>query len=404
VASYPVKGEQPEIVEVLKARAVPKGSYEHLLEFLRMYRDAVQMVVNELWNLGEKLSRKKLHKMFYDKLRRLGLRAHHVKEIYIYAKSIVESAKANGGKNPILKKLSARIDKYDYRLDLDNMTLVLKLHDGYEVKLKLLTSRERIEKFRSWSNYELVVKYDGEGFWVAIYFKKTAKPAKPKTVMAIDLNFDNLTLAVFTLNGRLIKLKRFKTSSRKILTHRIWIERIQKRYPRSWRFIKGVKRAIERHGERIRNISWGYSHKIGDLIADLAFNHNSIIILEDLEKLRDNAKKGKKFNKKLTLWFYRRMQFCIEYEARERGLRVVKVSPKGTSTKCPKCGSKLVDNGHRTLKCGKCDFIGDRDVVATVNLFKRFASYSRCGGLGVSPNAPSPVRTRVGCRGTGMRQ
>ena len=379
MASYPVKGEQPEIVEVLKARAVPKGSYEHLLEFLRMYRDAVQMVVNELWNLGEKLSRKKLHKMFYDKLRRLSLRVYHVKEIYIYAKSIVESAKANGGKNPILKKLSARIDKYDYRLDLDNMTLVLKLHDGYEVKLKLLTSRERIEKFRSWNNYELVVKYDDEGFWVAIYFKKTAKPAKSKTVMAIDLNFDNLTLAVFTLNGRVARLKRFKTSSRKILTHRIWIERIQKRYPRSWRFIKGVKRAIERHGERIRNISWGYSHKIGDLIADLAFNHNSIIILEDLEKLRDNAKKGKKFNKKLTLWFYRRMQFCIEYEARERGLRVVKVSPKGTSTKCSKCGSKLVDNGHRTLKCGKCDFIGDRDVVATVNLFKRFASYSRCG-------------------------
>jgi hypothetical protein len=39
-------------------------------------------------------------------------------------------------------------------------------------------------------------------------------------------------------------LKRFKTVHRKILTRRIWIERIQKRYPRSWRFIKDVRRAL----------------------------------------------------------------------------------------------------------------------------------------------------------------
>jgi hypothetical protein len=38
--------------------------------------------------------------------------------------------------------------------------------------------------------------------------------------MAIDLNFDNVTLAIFTLSGRLLKLKRFKTPHRRILTHR----------------------------------------------------------------------------------------------------------------------------------------------------------------------------------------
>jgi len=43
------------------------------LEFLKLYHDAVQLVVNELWNLDEKLSRKKLHEVFYNKLR--GARA-----------------------------------------------------------------------------------------------------------------------------------------------------------------------------------------------------------------------------------------------------------------------------------------------------------------------------------------
>ena len=113
------------------------------------------------------------------------------------------------------------------------MILMLKIHSNCEVKVKLLAPRERVEKFRNWSNYELVVKYDGKGFWVAVYFKKTVKPVSLKTVMAVDVNFDNLTLALFTLDGRVVKLKRYKTPLRKILTHRIWVEKIQKRYPRS---------------------------------------------------------------------------------------------------------------------------------------------------------------------------
>uniref|UniRef100_A0A7C5TKQ0 Cas12f1-like TNB domain-containing protein n=1 Tax=Ignisphaera aggregans TaxID=334771 RepID=A0A7C5TKQ0_9CREN len=89
------------------------------------------------------------------------------------------------------------------------------------------------------------------------------------------------------------------------------------------------------------------------------------------EAERKRAKRGKRFNKKLTLWFYCRIQFCIDYEAKERGLRAVRVSPKGTSSKCPKCNSKLADNSYRILRCSKCNFIGDRDVVATINLYKK---------------------------------
>jgi putative transposase len=154
--------------------------------------------------------------------------------------------------------------------------------------LRLIAPRGRVEKFKGWSNYELVVKYDGESFWVSVYFRRVVRPLEPRTVMSIDLNFDNVTLAVFTLSGRPLKLKKFKTPHRRVLTHRMWIERIQGRYPRSWRYIKGVRRAIERHGEKIRNISWDYAHKLEDLVAELALKYHSLIILEDLEKLREN--------------------------------------------------------------------------------------------------------------------
>jgi putative transposase len=387
--SYSVRGEEPVVIEALKMRALPEGSCDKLLEFLKLYRDAVQLVIDRVWSINEKLSKRKLHRLFYNNLVSMGFRAHHAKEIYIYAKSLVDSARSNGGRKPVLRRLSARIDKYDYKLDLDNMTLTLKLHHVHGVKLKLITSRDRVEKFRGWSNYETVVKYDGSGFWVSIYFKRVAKAVKPRTVMSIDLNFDNVTLAVLTLDGGLLKLKRFKMPHRKVLTHRIWVERIQKRYPRSWRFVKSVRKAIDRHGKRIKNISWDYAHKVGDLVAELALKYRSIIVLEDLDKLRENNKRSRKFNKRLGLWIYRKIQFCVEYEAGERSIEVTKANPRGTSSKCPRCGEKLAEYRHRVLRCGKCSFIGDRDVIATINLYKKFLSkHPRCGVPGVALNAP----------------
>ncbi|MEM0232731.1 MAG: IS200/IS605 family accessory protein TnpB-related protein [Candidatus Nezhaarchaeales archaeon] len=387
-----------ELVETLRMRALPKGGDDYLvlLEFLRLYRDALQLVVNKLWSLDEVPSIKTLHKMFYSELKRYGFRAHHVKQIYIYAKAVVRACKQNGGKKPVLRRLTARVDRYDYRLDLESRTLILKIHRGREVRLKLLTSTERIEKFRGWSNYEIAVKIVEDKVYVAIYFRKTVKPRRTKTITTIDINFNNVTLAVFTPSGRMIRLKRFETPLRKMLTHRIWIERVQRRYSKSWRFIKGVREAIEKHGDRIRNIAWDYAHRIGDRIAEIANEHNSTIVLENLNKLRNNVKKDGTFNKKLSLWFYRKIQFTIGYEALERGLVVKFVNPRKTSTTCPRCRSRLKDSGGRVLRCSGCGFTGDRDVIACINSFYR---YSRCGGPGVPLNAPKPDENPSGMQG-----
>jgi len=139
-----MRGGEPVVIEALRVRALPEGSCDKLLEFLKLYRNAVQMVVDRIWSFNERLSKRKLHRLFYSNLMRLGFRAHHAKEIYVYARSVIDSAKSNNGEKPVLRKLSARIDKYDYRLDLDSMTLTLKLYNGYEAKLKLVTSGERV--------------------------------------------------------------------------------------------------------------------------------------------------------------------------------------------------------------------------------------------------------------------
>ncbi|MEM1529828.1 MAG: hypothetical protein QXQ51_06550 [Desulfurococcaceae archaeon] len=69
--SYSVR--EGELVEILKIRALPESSNDHgaLIEFLKLYRDAVQLVVNRLWNLDGFPSISTLHRMFYSKLREL---------------------------------------------------------------------------------------------------------------------------------------------------------------------------------------------------------------------------------------------------------------------------------------------------------------------------------------------
>ncbi|GEM_PF-3064976 len=77
--------------------------------------------MNRIWRLNGKLSnKKKIHELFYDELRRFGFRVHHIKEIYVYANIVVESARSSGDEKPVLRKLNARVNKYVYRLELEN--------------------------------------------------------------------------------------------------------------------------------------------------------------------------------------------------------------------------------------------------------------------------------------------
>jgi putative transposase len=382
----------------------PEGGEALLTQFLKLYRDAVQYVVDGIWFLNDVPSEESLHKMFYAELRRLGFRAHHVSEIYKRAREVVEATKKNNGSKPVLKRLTARIHSLDYRIDFSAKVLrVAVLNDEWvELKLKWYSY---LNKYLdgSWRPGEMLISYRNNKIFVYITFHKDAKPIAFKTVMGVDINFSNITYTILDLSGSLITIGviPFKGLRRALHLKKL-AEDLQKRYSKSWRFIKSVKKAIDKHGKKIKNISWGYAHKVGDLVAELASKHSSIIALEDLDKLRENNKRGREFNKRLGLWFYRRIQFCIEYEARERSIEATKVNPRKTSLKCPRCGKKLAEYGHRVLRCRKCSFIGDRDAIAAINLYKKYMSkHPRCGVPGVALNAPKPDENPSGVQGKG---
>jgi transposase len=55
----------------------------------------------------------------------------------------------------------------------------------------------------------------------------------------------------------------------------------------------------------------------------------------------------------------------------KHGAPIVIVDPRDTSSECPNCDSKLEENGYRRLRCPRCGFEEDRDVIGKLITRKR---------------------------------
>ncbi len=96
---------QGEYILTLKSRGVLiNGPLGELRKELYLTRRAIQCIIDCLWELDKLPSLNQVHQMFYKILREQGFRAHQCKQIYKYARE-------NGGKKPVLRKLSARLEQ-----------------------------------------------------------------------------------------------------------------------------------------------------------------------------------------------------------------------------------------------------------------------------------------------------
>jgi putative transposase len=77
---------------------------------------------------------------------------------------------------------------------------------------------------------------------------------------------------------------------------------------------------------------------------------------------------------------------AVERKCLEKGVPVAKIDPRDTSSKCPFCSSKLMrGNAPRQLKRHRCGFKADRDVIAVLNLERKYLTLK-----GLVPLAPMP--------------
>jgi putative transposase len=307
----------------------PKGDEGVLVEFLRTYRDSVQLVIDEIWGLDETPSWTELHNMFYSRLIGMGFRAHHVSEIYKRAKEVVESTRENNGSKPLLKKLTARIHTLDYRLDLDKKTLrVAVLRDKWvELKLEWYSY---LDKYLdgSWKPGEILLSYRYGRFYVYITFHKDIVPREPEAIMGVDLNFNNITYTIIDLNSNLVSMGVIPFKGLKKARHyRKLAEDLQRKHPRNWRFLKWARRVRARWLNKARNILVDTAHRVSKKLVEIAREHNAIIVFEDLEEIKRNNNGGKRLSWMKPMWCYRRIQEYTEYKALLDGIKTIYVKP-----------------------------------------------------------------------------
>jgi len=190
------------------------------------------------------------------------------------------------------------------------------------------------------------------------------------SIISVDVNESNVTVKV--LNRVYI----LETDIKKlILGYASYREVMQ-----SIKSCGHVKRAV--HG-RERNRKNDRRRKIANIIASTAKQLNATVVLEDLPKQCPknmiNNVRSKELRHRVYQAGFRSIIKIIEEKCIEKGVHVVKVDPKNTSSVCPFCGSKLMrGNAPRRLKCPKCGIEMDRDVAAVLNLEKRYLTSEGC--------------------------
>lgn len=133
---------------------------------------------------------------------------------------------------------------------------------------------------------------------------------------------------------------------------------------------KTLLKPTEKLRGKIENFKDTANHKYSKYVVDMAIKHNcGTIQMEDLTDIASGEKKATF----LGDWTYYNLQSKIEYKAKQKGINVVKVSPKYTSQRCSKCGHISKENrdakkDQSKFECVSCGFKTNADFNASKNI------------------------------------
>jgi len=374
-------GGEGELTVTVRMKVSPEPENQQaLLDLMRRYRDALNYSIRAII-ANKALSLSKAHRLLYNDLReRYDLPARIAQDCYREAIAIAKSwlRSPRRGDMPVIKGLSMRLThEQGYRVKGDHVELA----GGY--RLRVIGWDRRYDDF---PNREATLIFR-EGRFDLYVTKQVPRPAKyaPKGVLAVDVNERQIVV------GNSHVEQRVETPVERALRYRRLAEMLQGKYSspkhRAWLRRSGIRRRIRYFHRKARNIIEDWARKTAHAIASLAKQSQLVVAREDLTGLKESLRKLPKDHRTALIALgYRRLAFWIDWQAEKNGVPLLVVDPAGTSTTCPRCGAKLVEVGHRRLRCPKCGFEADRDTVAVLNIERR--APSKMGGTLTSPTAP----------------
>jgi putative transposase len=321
-----------------------------------MCNDAIRIAIEE-----KPKDRFKLIELAYQKLKEYGLHSHYILSACEVAYSVYRNK--NRKSVPYIKRAFFKLDNQSYQLN----HLLLRIPT---------TPRHFIFLTLKGSNYHLSF-IDGTGLKkgsvtvteeaVSIAFSNEVPQAVPSGYVGIDVNEKNVTLSA--TNGYEHKF----TTLEEVVEIKNRYREIRANIGRSTRRDKRIaSKLLAKYGNREKNRTVQRVHLVTKEITDYARDNQLGIKMERLTGIRKLYRKGngqaKSYRGRLNTWVFGEVQRQIDYKAAWFGVPAYHVNPKGTSSYCPNCGSRVVPVADRELYCPKCDRTWDRDDLASKNI------------------------------------
>jgi len=374
-------GREGALTLTIKMRVSPEpSSSQALLGLMRRYREALNYSIKVVIE-NKALGLSKAHRLLYDTLKeKYGLPSKIAQDCYREAIAIAKSWLSNPSRGNMPRAMAPRIwltNSYSYRVR-DGYVEVL---GGY--KLRIIGWDSRYDNYPN-REAKLVFK---DGKFILVISKRVPKPAKyvARSVLAVDVNEKQIVIGNSKIEHRL------EATVERAMHYKRLAERLQKKYSfpkyNAWLRRRDIKRRIKSFHRKARNIIEDWAKKVSHTITSLAIQYQYAVAREDLTGLVENLRKlPKEHRVGLTILSYRRLEHWIDWQCEKNGVPVITVKPRGTSSTCPMCGSRLVEKGYRRLRCPRCGLKADRDTIAVINIEK--IALSKMGGPLTAPTAP----------------
>ena len=191
-------------------------------------------------------------------------------------------------------------------------------------------------------------------------------PTKTRTLIGVDVNESNISLAALTEDNGIIDSTVIEYDEMKNKRHEYFTTRKRLQSNGKLGQVKTIGNQEERfvtdalHKLTRQAVKWTNQFE------------NPCIIFEDLKDMRDSINYGSQMNRRLHSLPFNKIQEYITYKSNFEGVPVVKVNPEYTSQECLECGHTSRSNRQKLrFKCVECDFQDHADRKASVSIAER---------------------------------
>ena len=328
---------------------------------LRTTFDAVTQAFNYVCKIGyenKDFNSISLHnKTYYDVRRLFNLPADLAVQTRMKSAESLKPAIRKKRKCPQSKLCSVRLSNKNYNIWFDRKEVSLLTVKG-RVKT-FFHFPKQFEQYVSWrrKSAELIIRKDK--VYLCVVFQKDIEDFQQldnPVILGIDRGINKVAVCSDNtfFNGNINKV-----------AHRY--QRLRRQLQKCGS--KSAKRHLKRISLKENRFRKDVNHCISKQIVG-ALPENSIIVLEDLKKIRQRVRLNKKGRRKLHNWSFYQLEQFLTYKADAQKIKIDYTDARYTSQKCSRCFhiSRSNRKSQAVFKCVQCGFSLNSDLNASRNI------------------------------------